>query len=190
MTRLTGSVIEQEFDKSQLALAIARNQVGEKLPISDILASEGVPVSAFEQLLGDPVFTQEVKKLAKDLTEHGFGFQTKCRVMAEDLLQTKYKIIKNQDTPAAVRMKGIESLVKWADLEPKTDATLGGPGGPQFSINIVVPEAVRVTAREEAARVTTLEEAAGVTAHEEVKHIRHKPQTVDNEADAEASAYE
>lgn len=138
--------VHTEIDKSQLALAVARNQVGEKLPIKDILLAEGVSEDKFEHYLNDPLFTAEVKRLAKELTENGFSFQAKCRVLAEDLLRDKYAIIKDPDTPAAVRMKGIESLVKWGDLEPRPAALQPGQQQPTFAINIVIPPAARAQA--------------------------------------------
>lgn len=131
------AIVTQEVNQEQLAFAVARNQVGEKLPIEQVLQTEGVSPQQFDRYLNDPLFTKEVARIAKQLSETGFGFQEKCRVLAEDLLATKYRIISDPDTPAAVRMRGIESLVEWANLKPKQDSTNSPTAG--FSINIVLP---------------------------------------------------
>jgi hypothetical protein len=138
------AVVTRDFDKASFALALARNQVGEKLPIDQILIAENVDPKTADQFLDDPLFIKDVQRLAKELTENGFGFEAKCRILAEDTLRTMYQIIKDEDAPAATRMKGIENLVEWGKLKPKTtDAANAGPG---FTIQIVIPQAVQSAA--------------------------------------------
>jgi hypothetical protein len=140
------AVIEQDFDKSELALILARNQVGEKLAIEDLLENHGILPKTAEQYLNDPMFVADVRRLAKQLTESGQGFEAKCRILAEDVLKTTYNIIQDSDTPAATRMKGIENLVEWGGLKPKPSANqLPGAGG-GFTIQIVIPQAVQQAA--------------------------------------------
>lgn len=140
------AVVHAEIDKEQLALAIARNQVGEKLPVQEILQQQGVTEAVADKYLSDPTFVAYVKRMAKELTEAGFGFEMKSRILAEEALKTVYKIVNDPDAPDAVRMKGIENLVEWGGLKPKNTAATGANAGPGFTIQIVVPQAVREAA--------------------------------------------
>lgn len=145
MTKRT-AVIVQDFDKAELALIIARNQVGEKLPVLEVLEQHDIDSSTAEQYLSDPLFVADVKRLAKQLTESGQGFEAKCRILAEDVLKTAYHIIQDADTPATTRMKGIENLVEWGGLKPKPSAAINPNGGNGFTIQIVIPQAVQAAA--------------------------------------------
>lgn len=138
-TPLADDLWEREIELQALAMAIARNQVGAKLPISDVLAAEGATESFLETALSDPLFQNLVKKYATELKENGFSFQAKCRVIAEDVLKTQYQIITDRDTPAAVRVKAIENIVEWGDLKPSAVNASKNQGGPMFSINISLP---------------------------------------------------
>lgn len=161
------AVVSTEIDKEQLALALARNQVGEKLPLADVLRHQGVDESVADRYLSDPTFVNNVKRIAKELTESGFGFEMKARILAEEALKTVYRIVNDEDAPQAVRMKGVENLVEWGGLKPKNSsaATAGGPG---FTIQIVVPQAIR-----EAAIAEGVQDAVKIT------------QTIDQDPDHE-----
>lgn len=120
-----------------LALAIARNRVGARAPDADIALSEGITNNEFTRLCTNPQFTRYVETYTKELTDSGWSFSAKAKVLAEDLLPTVYGMAKDVDVPAAVRQKLIENLVEWGDLKPKTT---GMPvTGPGFSITINVP---------------------------------------------------
>ena len=145
------AVVGEQIDKEQFALALARSQVGEKLPVADVLKSQGVSEHLAETYFNDPTFVKHVKRLAQELTENGFGFEAKSRVLAEDALKTVYNIVQDKDAPAAVRMKGVENLVEWGGLKPKAT---GGPANAQagFTIQIVIPQAVQNAAIAEGVR--------------------------------------
>jgi len=74
----------------------------------------------------------------QELKENGFNFATQNRVAAEDTVKDMYRLIKDDDTPAAVKVKIHELFVENANLKPKNtmqaDATTPG-----FSIQIVLP---------------------------------------------------
>jgi hypothetical protein len=127
-----------------LALAVARNDVGAALPIDDVLRLEGVDRSSYEAVKDNQTFRRYVGSYTKELTDSGFSFAAKCRVLAEDLLATGYKLVKDVDAPAHARVKMMENLVRWADLEPKQTAQV--QAGPGFSITINVPGAAPVVA--------------------------------------------
>jgi len=122
-----------------VALAVARNQVGQQRPITELLPREGITQQEYDDLSKNPQFKQYADAYAKELTESGFSFAAKSRVLAEDLLPMAYKMAKDIDVPAPVRAKMIENLVEWGDLKPKKDLALAQVGS-GFSITINIPD--------------------------------------------------
>jgi hypothetical protein len=121
----------------ELALAIARNNVGAMRPIAEILAGEGLTQSEYDAISANPQFKRYVDSYTKEMQESGFSFAAKSRILAEDLLPTAYHMVRDPDTPAAVRAKIIENFVEWGDLKPKNSAI--STAGPGFSITINIP---------------------------------------------------
>lgn len=132
-------MIEHEDTLKRLALAVARNRVGPKYPIEDVLLSEGVPQSEFSRFLDDAVFSRHVTAYVTELTENGFSFKAKCRVLAEDAVKTLYHMARDPDAPAASRVKCIENLVQYADLAPKPTLNAEGSAAP-FHITFNIPQ--------------------------------------------------
>jgi hypothetical protein len=121
-----------------LAMAVARNNVGAQRPVHEVAASEGITQQEYFEIAKNPMFLRYVDSYSLELQENGFSFASKSRILAEDLLPTAYHMAKDPDVPAAVRMKAIENLVEWGDLKPKAAAnTQSGPG---FSITINIPD--------------------------------------------------
>lgn len=120
-----------------LALAVARNAVGANLDINEVLKSEGIQLTEYQDIEKNPTYQGYLSKYKQELVESGFSFEAKCKLLAEDMLPGFYHLGRDPDTPAPVRAKVMEQMVKWANLEPKNDVSLGGSGG--FSINIVLP---------------------------------------------------
>jgi hypothetical protein len=121
----------------ELALAIARNNVGAMRPIAEILAGEGLTQQEYDAISVNPQFTRYVDSYTKEMQENGFSFAAKARVLAEDLLPTAYHMVRDPDIPAAVRAKIIENFVEWGELKPKNNAI--STAGPGFSITINIP---------------------------------------------------
>ena len=121
----------------ELALSIARNNVGAMLPISSVIAGEGLTQSEFDQIAANPQYQRYLDAYTTELKENGFSFAAKSRVLAEDLLPVAYHMAKDPDVPAATRAKMIENLVDWGDLKPKN--SLGQASGPGVSITINLP---------------------------------------------------
>ena len=131
------SLIAQEDHLRSLALSVARNKVGPDDPIEEVLARECVAPDEFDKLLEDPVFKRYVKDYVQELTDNGFSFQSKCRILAEDAVQSVYHIAKDPEAPAAARIKATENLVEWAKLH--TPAALPTSSQPQFQITFNIP---------------------------------------------------
>jgi hypothetical protein len=121
----------------ELALAIARNQVGAMRPIHEVIAGEGISQTEYDEIAKNPQFQRYVDSYANDLRTNGFSFSAKAKVLAEDLLPTLYHMARDPDVPAAVRSKIAENFVEWADLKPKTGQIT--PVGAGFSITINLP---------------------------------------------------
>lgn len=120
-----------------LALAVARNTVGANRPIQEVLSGEGITASEYAAISTNPQFQRYLAAYEKELTDNGFSFSAKAKVLAEASLPTVYHMIHDQDTPAAVRRQLIADLVEWAELKPKnTQNTAAGPG---FSITFNIP---------------------------------------------------
>lgn len=133
--------VDRDTELKTLALAVARNRVGAQVPLDELLAAEHVAPEQFAEYMKDPVFVRYIKQFALELQENGFSFRAKSRVAAEDLIKVAYKIVTDDETPAAVRMKGIENFVSWGDLAPKPASSQTGnsENGPGIVINIAPP---------------------------------------------------
>lgn len=118
----------------ELALAEARNALGPNEPLSTFLTHECITLVEYEAIAKNPQYIRYLKDYKTDLAENGFSFAAKSRVLAEDLLADIYRMAKDTDTPAAMRVKTLENLVDWGRLAPKV--TLDAPSGPGYSITI------------------------------------------------------
>jgi hypothetical protein len=154
--------IQNELDEQSLALDIARNQVGMKLPIKELLERLHVPEEQFRQLSQSELFKKQVKAFVKELEENGVSFQLKAKIQAEEMLKKNWAIVHDPDTPATVAVKAIENTVRWAGLEAKANATVDVAQGAGFSITINFPNQEQLTA----AKVEAERRAAALEAEE------------------------
>ncbi len=122
----------------ELALAIARNDVGAKRPTYEIVAGEGLTQTEYDAIATNPQFQRYVDAYTRELTESGFSFEAKNRVLAEASLPTLYHMAHDPDTPAAVRRQIVADFVEWGKLKPKTGSEM--TSGPGFSITINIPQ--------------------------------------------------
>ena len=122
----------------QLALSVARNDVGAMLPIHTVIAGEGLTQTEYDAIAKNPQFQRYVEAYTKELKETGFSIQTKSRLLAEDLLPTMYHLARDPDAPAAARVKIFENFVELADAKPKTNVNASMGSG--FSITINIPQ--------------------------------------------------
>lgn len=131
-----GIVVEDAVLRT-IALTIARNEVGAKRPIEELLTTLGMTADEYEQLCENHTFVQYVDQYTVELTENGFSFAAKARVLAEDLLPTAYSMASDKLMPPPVRAKMIENLVEWGGLKPKQQqADVGAGTGFSITINL------------------------------------------------------
>jgi hypothetical protein len=118
----------------ELALSEARNTLGASEPLSVFLQHECLTLQEYEAISRNPTYARYLKDFKQELSENGFSFSAKARVLAEDLLADIYRMAKDVDTPAAMRVKTLENLVDWGKLAPKNTAEIAS--GPGYSITI------------------------------------------------------
>jgi len=125
-----------EWEK--IAFDVARNQVGPRLPVEQLIYDLGLTPFEFESLCEDQLFRRRVREFAKELTENGSSFVLKAQVQAEELLRTQFRIAKSPDTPPSVAITAIANTVRWAGLDkrPGDAPNDTGSAGPKISINI------------------------------------------------------
>ena len=92
-------------------------------PVEDLLQAYKISVADFKRLVEHPVFRAEIREMREKLREEGFSFRVKAQAQAEAYLHEAWNIIHNPETPANVRADLIKATVKWANLEPKADAS-------------------------------------------------------------------
>lgn len=133
------NLVAKEIDAQTLAFEVARNEVGMKLPMKELLANLGVPEATFLQHSQDRMFVRSVKSYKKELEDKGVSFQMKARIQAEEMLKKQWLIVHDPLTPPQVAVKAIENTVRWAGLD--ASKTVEASNGPGFSITINLPNA-------------------------------------------------
>lgn len=152
----------QEYTKwsDRLALDIALRLEGSGEDVSDICLRHNITPASLLVYNKDPIFLAKVGHLRNEVRDKGITFRLKARTQAEELLKTSWLLIHSPETSAAVKADLIKSTVKWAGLEPKSDAAVddGNGGGVRITINLggatTQTKVIEGTAQE------TIEEAA------------------------------
>ena len=129
-------LINHDDHLRSLAMAVARNRAGPEDPIEDVLARESIAPSDFDSYLNDKVFKKYVTAYTHELRENGFSFASKCRILAEDAIQHMYLMTKDNEVPAAARVKAVENLVTWSGLAAKSIADTAAGTGFHITFNI------------------------------------------------------
>lgn len=122
---------------ADLALAIARNNVGAMLPAHEIAAREGLSPAEYDRIATNPVFQKYVARFEADLHENGFSTRAKAKILMQALFPTMFHMAQDPDVPAAARVKVFENFVELADEKPKNTPLAGAGSG--FSITINLP---------------------------------------------------
>lgn len=128
--------IRADQNLRELALAEARNRVGPNEPIAVFIAQEALTQAEYDGIAANPQYQLYLKQFMDELKENGFSFQSKARVLAEDLLADIYRMAKDKDTPAVSRLKTLENLVEWGKLAPKVNPNETAGAGFSVTINL------------------------------------------------------
>ena len=88
-------------------------------PIKTICEAYKISESEWEALRRNPLFLADLAAAVEMLKREGMSFKAKAKLQAEALLQTSWQLIQDPETPAAVKLDGIKSTVRWAGLEPR-----------------------------------------------------------------------
>tara|TARA_B110000305_G_C19215293_1_gene527882 strand:- start:181 stop:741 length:561 start_codon:yes stop_codon:yes gene_type:complete len=116
----------------ELAISIARNNVGGMRPIAEIIAQEGITQTEYDALAVNPMFQRYVDAFSKEFRDNGYSLQAKARILVEDLMASLYHDVKDKDLPLAARAKVFDTIVSIADAIPKNNQNV--VAGPGFSI--------------------------------------------------------
>lgn len=138
---MSNELVSREIDLNSLALELARNNLGQKLRIPELLQQLHIDEDDFISIAQDPVFRKQVATYTKELSENGVSFQLKAKIQAEEMLKRNWRIVHDPETPAAVAVKAIENTVRWAGLEPKSNAAGAVAPGTGFNIIFNIPTA-------------------------------------------------
>jgi hypothetical protein len=95
-----------------------------------------ITIEDFDRLRCYPPFRREVVEHKQNIKETGVTFKTKAKMQAEEYLDNLDALILGIDTPPSVKLAAIQSVVKWAGLEPKPETVTQQGGGPSVTINI------------------------------------------------------
>ena len=118
----------QPLDMTSIAFAMAQNECGAKLALTNLLDGLGIQINAeLKNLLSSPQFKAKYAQFVHELTTSGESFKLKARVQAEELLRVQWQIIHDQTVSPAVRVQAIENTVQWADLLPKKETQTQAP---------------------------------------------------------------
>jgi hypothetical protein len=102
--------------------------------VESILESHQLAHHHFEQIVQIPTFVLQVEELRAKLAREGATFKLKAQLQADFYLGEVHKKIMDPATDQRVFTRLVENVVRWGGLD--APATVGGPSGGGFQINI------------------------------------------------------
>lgn len=169
------SSVESSITEDFVALLVARNRCGPAIPIEDLLHRNAIPLQVFQGYLSSPTFVETVKRYMAELTQAGFGVESKAAVLHEAGLPIVYEILSDRAQPALARLKAHEILgtVSGKGERPAAHATInatnGGTGAYQLVINLgpATPvETLRASTQKQVEKMVLAENAESVDSTE------------------------
>jgi len=141
-------------------------------PPVDVAAKYGFELKDFLQLQAQPWFAEAVYRERERQQKEGITFQSKAKMMAEEMWVDLYKEAKSNLLKPELKVDVAKQLTEVAGMKPKNPVTQTGPAGPAFTVNITIPSEMRPPHRETLTAVeptpvidvafTTIEPIAGV----------------------------
>ena len=89
------------------------------------------------RLMGLTAFRDAILKFDAEIKEHGIGFRSKARVIAEELLEHGHDIATDASQSGAVRADLIKWFAKVGDLEPAPKKNDGGDAAARYQFQII-----------------------------------------------------
>lgn len=121
----------------RLAFDVALTLEGSGETLQEIMGRHNITANDILAFNADPIFLKKVEQYRGEIRDKGLTFKLKARAQAEELLTTSWLLIHDPAVSPAVKADLIKSTVKWAGLEPKSDAqTESGTGGVRITINL------------------------------------------------------
>ena len=121
----------------RLAFDVALTLEGSGETLQEIMGRHNITTNDILAFNADPIFLKKVEQYRGEIRDKGLTFKLKARAQAEELLTTSWLLIHDPAVSPAVKADLIKSTVKWAGLEPKSDAqTESGTGGVKITINL------------------------------------------------------
>lgn len=121
----------------RLAFDVALTLEGSGESLQEIMERHNITANDILVFNADPIFLKKVEHYRNEVRDKGLTFKLKARAQAEELLTTSWLLIHDPAVSPAVKADLIKSTVKWAGLEPKSDAqTESGTGGVKITINL------------------------------------------------------
>lgn len=121
----------------RLAFDVALTLEGSGETLQEIMGRHNITANDILAFNADPIFLKKVEQYRGEIRDKGLTFKLKARAQAEELLTTSWLLIHDPAVSPAVKADLIKSTVKWAGLEPKSDAqTESGTGGVKITINL------------------------------------------------------
>ncbi len=87
----------------------------------EVCEKHGLTRSDLEVIFRDSTFRMAVARHSKTLSENGVTFKLLAQMKAESYLSQLDDMIKDDETPAMVKLEAIKAVVKWAGLDNKTE---------------------------------------------------------------------
>lgn len=87
--------------------------------LQEVLARYQLTEQEYNRLCTIPSFKQELLLTIRDVQADGVTFQRKAKIQAEAYLDILDDLVYDEDMVGSTRLSAIQSIVKWAGLEPK-----------------------------------------------------------------------
>ena len=145
----------------ELAISVARNNVGAMRPIAEIVAAEGLTQTEYDAIAVNPTFQRYVDAFTKEFRDNGYSLQAKARILVEDLMASLYHDVKDKDQPLAARAKVFDTMVSIADAIPKNNQNV--VAGPGFSITFNLTGGSQTVAKGVPEGLSDVEDAVEIT---------------------------
>jgi len=121
-----------QLTEHDIAIALAKNQLGAKLPAQDFVDAHGIQLYEVQALSKSEHFISLVAAYKKELQEDNEGIRLKSAIALEACIPRLYKMVQHYGTPPAAVVSGVKQLAEMAGVT-REEKAIAGTG---FSVNI------------------------------------------------------